>query len=94
MWNVRSLARDNKHVVEKEQVIKLIRSIVEIGSQRRIPGCAVGSGAVPLPDAVMRALIAVAESVDDPLRSISLETLAEICEICFFSPEIALTCSQ
>lgn len=81
----RSLARDNKHAVEKEQVIKLIRAIVEIGSQRRIPGSTVGSGVVPLSNAIMRALLAVAESLDDPFRLISIQTLTEICQSIFIT---------
>ncbi|KAI0697900.1 Rapamycin-insensitive companion of mTOR, N-term-domain-containing protein [Cytidiella melzeri] len=75
---VRSLARDNKHVVEKEQAIKLIRAIVEIGSLRRGPGAAVGSGTVPLSDPVMRAFMAIAEHPDDPFKSICIQTLVEI----------------
>ncbi|KAH9936411.1 Rapamycin-insensitive companion of mTOR, N-term-domain-containing protein [Fomitopsis serialis] len=77
---VKSLSRDNKYAVEKEQVIKLIRAIVEIGSERRGPGGtnARGAGAVPLSNAVLRALNAVAESVDDPFRPICLQTLTEI----------------
>lgn len=79
---VKSLSRDSKYAVEKEQVIKLIRAIVEIGSERRRPGAAnaCASGAVPLSSAVMRAVIAVAESTDDPFRPICLQTLTEICE--------------
>jgi len=75
---VKSLARDNKHAVEKEQVIKLIRTIVTIGSERRDPHDAAGSGTVPLSEPVMRAFIAVADSVDDPFRPICVQTLAEI----------------
>lgn len=76
---VRSLARDNKYAVEKEQVIKLIRAIVEIGSARRGPGAAVGCGTVPLSDAVMRAFMAVADHPDEPFKLICLQTLTEIC---------------
>lgn len=72
---VKSLSRDDKYAVEKEQVIKLIRTIVEIGSEGRKPGVA-----VPLSSAVMRSVIAVAESTDDPFRTICLQTLTEICE--------------
>lgn len=45
-----------------------------------MPDSTVGSGVVPLSTAVMHALIAVAESVDDPFRPISIQTLTEICE--------------
>ena len=75
----RSLCRDNKHTVEKEQIIKLIRAIVEIGSERHPAHSAIGSGTVPLSDAVMRALIAVAEYPEDPFKPICVQTLTEIC---------------
>lgn len=74
----RSLSRDNKHTVEKEQVIKLIRSVVEIGSLRRGLNSAVGTGTVPLSEAVMRAFMAVAEHPDEPFRPICIQTLTEI----------------
>ncbi|THG99686.1 hypothetical protein EW026_g2711 [Hermanssonia centrifuga] len=75
---VKSLARDNKHMIEKEQVIKLLRAIVEIGSQRSTPGTAIGSGKVPLSETVMRAFIAVAEHPEDPFKPICVQTLTEI----------------
>ncbi|CDO75419.1 hypothetical protein BN946_scf184916.g3 [Trametes cinnabarina] len=74
----RTLSRDNKYTVEKEQVIKLIRTIVDIGSERHSPHPGIGSGSVPLSDAVMRALIAVAEYPEDPFKSICIQTLTEI----------------
>ena len=75
----RSLSRDNKHTVEKEQAIKLIRAIVEIGSERHAShGAAGGGGTVPLSDAVTRALIAVAEYPEDPFKPICVQTLTEI----------------
>lgn len=70
--------RDNKHAVEKEQAVKLIRTIVEIGSQRRDSPSVPGFGTVPLSEPVMRALVAVAEHVEDPFRPICVQTLAEI----------------
>ncbi|EIN12989.1 hypothetical protein PUNSTDRAFT_97994 [Punctularia strigosozonata HHB-11173 SS5] len=75
---VKSLARDGKHAVEKEQVVKLIRTIVEIGSDRDVGHSGSGKGNVPLSDSVMRAFIAVAEQPEDPFRPICLETLLEI----------------
>ncbi|KAI0789744.1 Rapamycin-insensitive companion of mTOR, N-term-domain-containing protein [Abortiporus biennis] len=75
---VRSLARDNKHSVEKEQVIKLLRAMVEIGSQRKSPHGGVALGCVPLSDPIMRAMVAVAEHPDDPFKHICVQTLAEI----------------
>ena len=75
---VKSLVRDSKFAVEREQVIKLVRAIVEVGSERRAPHAAPGMGKVPLSHAVMRALIAVAEYPEDPFKAICMETLAEI----------------
>jgi rapamycin-insensitive companion of mTOR len=75
---LRSLSRDNKHAVEKEQVLKLIRKLVEFGSLQRPPSAGVGSGSVPLSEPIMRALIAVAEHTEDQFKHLSLLTLAEI----------------
>lgn len=75
---VRSLALDNKHTVEKEQAIKLIRTIVTIGSRRKDSNHASSTGTVPLSERVVRAFIAVAEQPDDPFRSSAIQTLAEI----------------
>ncbi|KAG6816036.1 hypothetical protein H0H87_009102 [Tephrocybe sp. NHM501043] len=73
-----SLNRDNKHSVEKEQVIKLIRTMVEVGTvkQDNISSC--GNGIVPISEPIMRAIIAVAEQPEDPFRPICIETLVEI----------------
>ena len=76
--NTRSLALDIKHTVEKEQVIKLIRTIVAIGSQKRGSTHVSSTGAVPLSERVMRAFVAVAEQPDDPFRPLAIQTLAEI----------------
>jgi hypothetical protein len=74
----RTLALDIKHTVEKEQAIKLIRTIVTIGSQKRGSTHASCAGAVPLSERVMRAFIAVAEQPDDPFRPVAIQTLTEI----------------
>ncbi|KAF8798977.1 hypothetical protein BYT27DRAFT_7236610 [Phlegmacium glaucopus] len=74
---VKSLLRDNKHAVEKEQVIKLIRAVVEVGTLRD-SGARSGTGVIPLSETVMRAVIAVAEHAEDPFRPIFIQTLAEI----------------
>jgi rapamycin-insensitive companion of mTOR len=71
--------------VEKEQVIKLIRTIVEIGAERRESPLAAGAGIVPLSESVMRAVVAVAEHAEDPFRPICVQTLAEIRELFHFS---------
>ncbi|KAJ3921151.1 Rapamycin-insensitive companion of mTOR, N-term-domain-containing protein [Lentinula edodes] len=70
---IRSLHRDNKFAVEKEQVIKLIRSIVGVGTVSNG-----GPEGVPLSEPVLRAFIAVAEQADDPFRFICIQTLAEL----------------
>ncbi|KAH7098966.1 Rapamycin-insensitive companion of mTOR, N-term-domain-containing protein [Auriculariales sp. MPI-PUGE-AT-0066] len=67
---VRSLARDSKHAVEKEHAIRLIRTMVEVGR--------LSSSGSPAGEAVMRALVSIAEHVEDPFRLASIETLAEI----------------
>jgi hypothetical protein len=76
--DARSLALDIKHTVEKEQAIKLIRTIVAIGSRKRGSTPVSCSGAVPLSERVMRAFIAVAEQPDDPFRPVAIQTLTEI----------------
>lgn len=75
---VKSLSRDNKFAVEKEQAIKLIRAIVQIGAEQRTPYNAAATNRVPLSEPVLRAFIAVAEHVDEPFRQICILTLAEI----------------
>ncbi|KAJ3479559.1 hypothetical protein NLI96_g8977 [Meripilus lineatus] len=75
---VKALSRDNKYVVEKEQVIKLIRAMIEIGSEKRASNSGIASGKVPLSEPIMRAFIAVAEQPEDPFRPICIQTLAEI----------------
>jgi rapamycin-insensitive companion of mTOR len=79
---LRSLNRDIKHAVEKEQVIKLIRTIIEVGT-RRDSSAAGGTGIVPLSEPIMRALIAVAEHPEEPFRSICTQTLSEIRAFCY-----------
>lgn len=75
----RSLNRDNKHTIEKEQVLKLVRTLIEVGTIRRDSPAVGGTGVVPLAESVMRALIAVAEQPEDPFRPICIQTLTEIC---------------
>ncbi|KAN0087521.1 Rapamycin-insensitive companion of mTOR, N-term domain containing protein [Tylopilus felleus] len=75
---VKSLARDNKHAVEREQVIKLIRAVVDIVSEKRDRRGSTGSNIIPLSEPIMRAFVAVAEHAEDPFRQICVETLAEM----------------
>ena len=74
------MSRDNKFAVEKEQVIKLIRAIVQVGAEQRTPYNATATSRVPLSEPVLRAFVAVAEHVDEPFRQICVLTLAEIRE--------------
>lgn len=74
-YMIRSLHRENKAAVEKEQVIKLIRAIIEVGTVSNG-----GPAVVPLSEPVIRAFIAVAEHADDPFRFICIQTLAELGE--------------
>lgn len=76
----RSLNRDSKFAVEKEQAIKLVRTIVEVGTTRRDSSVSSGAAIVAISDVVLRSIIAVAEHIDDPFRPICIETLAEIRE--------------
>ncbi|KAG8214549.1 Rapamycin-insensitive companion of mTOR, N-term-domain-containing protein [Butyriboletus roseoflavus] len=75
---VKSLARDNKHAVEREQVIKLIRAVVDIISEKRDRRGNTGSTLIPLSEPIMRAFVAVAEHAEDPFRQICVQTLAEM----------------
>ncbi|KAF8517336.1 Rapamycin-insensitive companion of mTOR, N-term-domain-containing protein [Gautieria morchelliformis] len=75
---VRSLARDNKHHLEKEQALLLIRSLVDIGNSILERRTGAGCGSVPVSESVMRAVVAIAEQVEDPFRGICLVTLTEI----------------
>lgn len=78
-WHlVKSLSRDNKHAAEKEQVVKLIRAIINHGVEARDPHSAPGMGRVALSDAIMRALIAVADDIEDTLHLVCIETIIEI----------------
>ncbi|KAG1745997.1 Rapamycin-insensitive companion of mTOR, N-term-domain-containing protein [Suillus paluster] len=75
---VKSLARDNKHAREREQVIKLIRTIVDIVSEPRDRRGITGTKTIPLSEPIMRAFLAVAEHAEDPFRPICVQTLAEM----------------
>lgn len=62
-------------------MIKLIRTIVHIGTPRRYSSAG-GTGSVPLSEPVMRALIAVAEHPEEPFRAICTQTISEIRTFC------------
>jgi len=63
----RSLVRDQRMEHEREQSLKLIRSFLTI------PG-----GAQLIPKSAVSALVAIAETPEDKMNSIALETLMEI----------------
>ncbi|KAH6907986.1 Rapamycin-insensitive companion of mTOR, N-term-domain-containing protein [Coprinopsis sp. MPI-PUGE-AT-0042] len=70
---VKTLQRDNKHAKEKEQALKLIRTIIEISTTNRDGSIATNRiGTVHLSEAVMRAVVAVAEHPEDPFRPICI----------------------
>ncbi|KAG8811799.1 hypothetical protein FRC17_002318, partial [Serendipita sp. 399] len=77
---VRSLSRDNRHIAEKEQVLLLVRALIDAGSERRGPNSPAGCSSVPLKENVVRALVSIAEMEEDTnaLRWPAVEMLAEI----------------
>ncbi|KAH7885334.1 Rapamycin-insensitive companion of mTOR, N-term-domain-containing protein [Phlebopus sp. FC_14] len=75
---VKSLARDSKHAVEREQVIKLIRTVVDIVSEKRDRRGNSGATSIPLSEPIMRAFVAVAEHAEDSFRPVCIQTLAEM----------------
>lgn len=72
--------------MEREQVIKLIRAVVDIASEKRDRRGNTESVSIPLSEPIIRALVAVAEHAEDSLRSICVETLAEMSEYTDVSP--------
>ncbi|KAI9228785.1 MAG: Rapamycin-insensitive companion of mTOR, N-term-domain-containing protein [Piptocephalis tieghemiana] len=74
---IRSLARDVKHEVEREQAIRLIRACIDLGER----------ATAHLPVGPVRALVAMAEHADEPFRNLCLETL---CELAIRDPELTV----
>ncbi|KAI8055952.1 Rapamycin-insensitive companion of mTOR, N-term-domain-containing protein [Syncephalis plumigaleata] len=68
---VQSLTRDQRYEWEREQAIKLIRVCVEVPR-----------GAEVIPESILRAMVAIAEQVDDAYRNLCLETLCELAVRC------------
>lgn len=64
----RSLVKEGKASVEREQALKFIRAFLDVKD-----------GVKEIATAVVRTIVAVAEHGEDRLRSICIETLAEIC---------------
>lgn len=63
----RALTRDQRYDIEREQAIRLIRSLIELPY-----------AAEKMPHSIVRTLIAVAEQPDDKFKLICLETLCEL----------------
>lgn len=74
----RSLARDNKHHLEKEQAIMLIRAMANVSNSISERRSGAGCGSIPISEAVIRAVIAIADQSEDPFKGVCLVTLAEI----------------
>ncbi|QPG76924.1 hypothetical protein FOA43_004318 [Brettanomyces nanus] len=72
---IHSLAKDGKpNDIEREESLKLVRKFVDVED-----------GVTLLNLDIMKALVAVADNSDDPLRTSALET---ICEVSVLAPEI------
>ncbi|BGP09793.1 hypothetical protein JCM10049v2_005667 [Rhodotorula toruloides] len=91
LFLIRSLARDSAHELEKEHALRLIRTTLLHTSPNSYiplshhPPTELGVDIEPqeereqvVPIAVMRAVVAVAESVEEKLRLAALETLGEL----------------
>ncbi|CEI92483.1 hypothetical protein RMCBS344292_06740 [Rhizopus microsporus] len=67
IFSMRALARDQEeHELEREQTLKLIRSLIEYNGVKHVK------------QGIVRAVVAIAEQQDSKLRNIALETLAEL----------------
>ena len=64
---VLSLAKDSKATIEREQALKFVRAFVDVKD-----------GVAELSNAVIRAVISIAEHYEDRLRNVALLTLTEI----------------
>lgn len=62
-----SLVKESKASVEREQALKFVRAFLDVKE-----------GALELSKAVVRVVVAIAENNDDPMRNISILTLAEL----------------
>lgn len=68
-WTCRSLTRDHKCDLEKQQALLTIRSLIQLTHVSGVPLVAAG---------VVRAIVALAENGEDKLRYVALETLCEL----------------
>ncbi|CAO1619687.1 unnamed protein product [Parajaminaea phylloscopi] len=77
MYILRSFLRDRSCLPEREQSLKLVRAILELSFlDAASPLDAQGKHSIG--DGVIRAIIAGAESIEDPIRQVFLETLVEL----------------
>lgn len=65
----RSMTRDNKCDLEKQQALLTVRSLIQLTHVTGMPLVAAG---------VARAIVALAENGEDRLRYVALETLCEL----------------
>ncbi|EJU03152.1 hypothetical protein DACRYDRAFT_78031 [Dacryopinax primogenitus] len=81
-YMIKTLSRDNKHVEEKEQVLKLIRLFLTLRSEPQPQNSNSNPSppppAPPISEPLLRAFIAMCDSSEDALRLTGLETLAEL----------------
>jgi hypothetical protein len=80
LFLLRSIMRDNRSIIEKEQALKLIRAIMDVQYAGDIGGVNTKHGDSCLNTSVVRAMVAAAEHSDDKLSSVFLETLVELGE--------------
>ncbi|GJN92824.1 hypothetical protein Rhopal_005862-T1 [Rhodotorula paludigena] len=71
LFLVRSLARDSKHDLEKEHALRLVRVLISHAGAHL-------HGQEIAPVAVLRAVVALAETSEEKLRLAALETLGEL----------------
>ncbi|GAA6031289.1 hypothetical protein JCM8097_005586 [Rhodosporidiobolus ruineniae] len=69
LFLVRSLARDSAHLLEKEHALRLIRALLPFSSPDLLD---------VVPVSAMRAVVAIAETVEEKLRLAALEMLGEM----------------
>lgn len=90
LWKLiyRTMARDTKAVVEREQALLLLRAIATLprsrpstdlnASQASLGRVNLLAYKVPLTDGLIRAIVAIAENSQDAMWIVSMETLVEI----------------
>ncbi|KZO96980.1 hypothetical protein CALVIDRAFT_480721 [Calocera viscosa TUFC12733] len=86
-YMIKTLSRDNKHVEETEQALKLLRAFLSLRSDPPASTSSTTTSSssappagqsVPISESLMRAFVALAESSEDLLHLAALETLAEL----------------